>query len=112
MLGNGGGGVAGDVADGDVALAGGGEIDVVEAGGGDQDELEVGELGEGLFGEGDFVGDEDLGSGGVGEDLGGGGGVVKAEAAVALKRGEVEVVAMKGGGVEEGDLHGVSIAVS
>ena len=69
VLGNRRGGVACDVADGDVAFAGGFELDVIEAGGGNQDEFEVGKLGEGFFGELDFVGDEDLGAGSVVEDL-------------------------------------------
>ena len=71
MLGNRRGGVAGNIADGDVALAGGFELDVIEAGGGNQDELKVGKLGEGVLGELNFVGDKDLRPGSVVEDSGG-----------------------------------------
>lgn len=78
---------------------------MIEACGRDQDELEVRQLGEGVLGEGDFVGDEDLCSGGVIAKLVSGSGVVKSKTSVGFKGRKIKVTPMEGGGVEKGDLH-------
>lgn len=109
VLGDAVGGVAGDVADGDAVGFSGVEIDAVGAGGGDEDEFEVGAGLEGVCGDEDFVGNDDVGvlaaSGGFCRGCCGEGG----EGAELFEGAEVEVGRGEGGGVEEGEVHGVEV---
>ena len=105
-LGDGARGVAGDVADGDVSLAGGGDVDDVMAGGEDADISQLGQLVDDFPGEAGFVGQDDFGGGCAGDGFGGGRAVVDGAGAEGLQVGPAQVAGVVGMAIEKDDLHG------